>query len=69
MRLLIRHRFAIEPSEALAPNLANTTKELSKANDVVNPAAYKEILHLIKYVIDMKNLGLKIEPLENSKEP
>ena len=26
------------------PNLANATRELSKANDVANPAAYKELL-------------------------
>ena len=44
------------------------TRELSKANDGVNPAAYKELLHVIKYVIDMKNLRLKIEPTGNSNE-
>ena len=53
----------------LRPYLANVTRELSKANDAVNPAAYKELLRVIKYVIDMKNLGLKIEPTGNSNEP
>ena len=43
----------------LHPDLANMTRELSKANDGANPAAYKELLHEIKYVIDMKNLGLR----------
>ena len=42
------------------PNLANTTRELSKTNDGVNPAAYKGLLCIIKYVLDTKNLGLKI---------
>ena len=51
------------------PDLANATRELSKANDGVNPAAYKELLHLINYVLDMKDLGLKIEPMGNSNEP
>ena len=41
------------------PDLANTTRELLKANNCANPAAYKELLHVIKYVLDTKNLGLK----------
>ena len=45
------------------------TKELSKANDGVNPAAYKKLLCVIKYVIDKKNLGLEIEPKRNSNKP
>ena len=32
------------------PDLANATKELSKANDVANPAVYKELICVIKYV-------------------
>ena len=51
------------------PNHANATRELSKANDGANPAAYKELLHVIKYVIDTKKLGLKIKPMGNSDEP
>ena len=31
--------------------------------------AYKELLHVIKYVLDMKNLGLKIKPTGNSNTP
>ena len=46
----------------------NTTRELSKVNDSSNHAAYKELLLAIKYVVDMKNLGLKIEPMGNSNE-
>ena len=53
----------------LHPNLANSTRELSKANDGTNPAAHKELLYVIKYVLDRKNLGLKIESTGNSNEP
>ena len=51
------------------PDLANATRKLSKANDGANPVAYKELLHVIKYVLDTTNLGLKIEPTGNSNEP
>ena len=53
----------------LHPNLANSTRELSKANNGANPPAHKELLFGIKYVLDMKNLWLKIEPMGNSNEP
>ena len=49
----------------LCPNLANITRELSKANDGTNPAAYKELLLVIKYYL---NLGLKIKPTGNSNK-
>ena len=42
------------------PDLANATGESCKANGGTNPAAYKELLWVIKYVLDMKKLGLKI---------
>ena len=45
------------------------TRELLKANDGVNPAKFKERLCVIKYVMDMKNLGLQIEPTGNSNKP
>ena len=50
-------------------DLANATRELSKTNDGANPAAFKELLHVIKYVLDTKNLGLKIEHMGNFNEP
>ena len=53
----------------LRPDLANATRELSKANDGANPAAYKELLWVVKYVLNMEMLGLKIEPMGNSNEP
>ena len=48
------------------PEIAIATKELSKANNGANPAAFKELLHLIKYVLNMRNLGSKIEPTGNA---
>ena len=51
------------------PDLVNTTRELSKANDGANSGAYKELLHVIKCDLDMKNLGLKIEPIGTSNKP
>ena len=55
--------------EQSCPNLANMKMEQSKANNGANPAAYKELLCVIKYVLDTKNFGLKIKPMGNSNEP
>ena len=52
----------------LRPNLTNATRELLKVNDSANPTAYKELLCVIKYVMDIQNLGLEIKPTGNSKE-
>ena len=40
----------------LHPDLANMSRELSKTNDGANPVAYNELLYVIKYVLDTKNL-------------
>ena len=48
----------------LHPDLANVTREVSMANDGAKPAAYKEL-----HVLDMKNLGLNIEPTGKSNKP
>ena len=53
----------------LCPNIANKMRELSKANNGAKPMPYKELLHVIKYVLDTKNLVLKIELTENSNKP
>ena len=58
-------RYIVVPSQTLA----NITRELLKANNGANPATYKELLCVIKYVLDTKNLGFKIESTENSNEP
>ena len=35
----------------------------------MSPAAYKELLRVIQYVIETENLGLRLEPQGNSNEP
>ena len=35
----------------------------------MNPAAYREFLQVIRYVLKMKKLGLKFEPAGNAKKP
>ena len=47
------------------PDIVNATKELSKVYDGANPVAYKELLHVIRYIIDTKKCGLRIEPTGN----
>ena len=49
----------------LRPNLTNVSSKLSKVNDGANPVADKELLLVIRYVLDTKNLGLKFEPKGN----
>ena len=44
------------------PDIANAVRELSKVLDGATPAAFKEMLRIIKYVIDTKDLALKIKP-------
>ena len=50
-------------------DLASATRELSKANDGANLAAYKELLRVIRYVFNIKKLGLRIKPTGNSNKP
>jgi hypothetical protein len=44
------------------PDICNAVRELTKCLNGVTPAAYKEMLRLIKYVLDTKDRGLKVEP-------
>ena len=55
--------------KTLWPNLANIIMQLSKSNDGANPAMFKELLLVIKYILEKKNLGLKIEPTGYSNKP
>jgi len=50
------------------PDIANAVRELTKALDVPSPAAYKEMLWVIKYTIDTKDLALKIKPLDTERD-
>ena len=45
----------------LRPDIANIPRELSKANKGANPAAFKELLNVIKYGFDTRKLSLKLE--------
>ena len=44
------------------PDIANCVRELSKVLDGATPGSYKEMCRVIKYVLDTKELGLKIVP-------
>jgi hypothetical protein len=44
------------------PDLANPVRELSKGMDQATPAALKEMYRILKYLIQTKDLGLKISP-------
>ncbi len=44
------------------PDISNAVRELTKCMDGATPAAYKEMLRVIKFVLDTKQWGLKFEP-------
>ena len=44
------------------PDISNAVRELTKVLDGATPEAFKEMLRIIKYVLDTSTLGLKIEP-------
>jgi len=48
------------------PDLCNCVRELSKVLSSPNHAAYKEILRIIKYVLDTPLRGLKLSTLDSS---
>jgi hypothetical protein len=50
------------------PDIANVVRELSKVVDGATPAAMKELRRVIKFVLDTRTFGLKIEPKLESKE-
>ena len=50
------------------PDIANVARALSKANDGVSPEAFQELLQVIRYVLDTKNLGLRLEPTGNARK-
>jgi hypothetical protein len=50
------------------PDIANAVRELSKALDGTSPAGFKELLRVLKYVIDTKDLALKMEPMKPEKD-
>ena len=46
------------------PDIANAVRELSKALDCPSPAAYKEMLRVMKFVLDTRSLAIKVAPVE-----
>jgi hypothetical protein len=44
------------------PDLMSAVRELSKVLGKATPAAYKELLRCIKFVLDTKTKGLQVEP-------
>ena len=50
------------------PDIANAVRELSKVLDATTPTAFKEMKRIIKYVLDTKKLGLKIEQQIQNKD-
>lgn len=49
------------------PDIANPVRELSKVLDSSTKTSFKEMLRIIKYVLDTKDMGLKIEPTQLNK--
>jgi len=46
------------------PDISNVVRELSKCMDGATIGTYLELLRVIKFVLDTKNFGLKIRPME-----
>jgi hypothetical protein len=44
------------------PDIANPVRELSKCMDKATEAAYKEMLRVVKFVLDTRNFGLFLRP-------
>ena len=49
------------------PEIANAVRELAKVLDGASPAAYKEMLRVINYVLGTEGIGLKIKPTAPTK--
>jgi hypothetical protein len=45
------------------PDLANVVRELSKCMDGANLGTYKEMLRVVKFVLDRKYYCLKLNPI------
>ena len=48
------------------PDISNIVRELSKCMESATWGAYNELLRVIKFVIDTKTFGLKVEPKFNN---
>ena len=63
-RILLWSRYVTVPGKTL-----QTSKELSKANDGANLAAFKKLLYMNFCLLDTKNFGLKLEQNRNDIKP
>jgi hypothetical protein len=50
------------------PDLANAVRKLSQCIDRVNLAAYKEMLRVVKFVLDTNDFCLKLIPICENEE-
>jgi hypothetical protein len=50
------------------PDLENVVRELSKCMDGANLGAYKEMLRVVKFVLDAKDYCLKLNPIDENGE-
>ena len=51
------------------PDFANAIRELMNANDGTNSVAFQELLHVIRYLLDTKIMGEKVESTRNASKP
>jgi hypothetical protein len=49
------------------PDISNAVRELSKCLSGPNEAAYKEMMRVIKYVIDTPDVGLRLHPVKSDE--
>ena len=50
------------------PDISNVVRKLSKCMDGATPDAFKELKRVIKFVLDTKTYGLKIQPTELTQD-
>jgi Reverse transcriptase (RNA-dependent DNA polymerase) len=46
------------------PDISNTVRELSKCMDKASPAAFKEMVRVMKFLLGTNDYGLRIQPAE-----
>jgi hypothetical protein len=44
------------------PDISNAVRELTKCMDKASPEAFKEMLRVVKFVLDTRTMGLRLEP-------
>ena len=51
------------------PDIANAVRKCTKVLDGASTYAYREMLQIIKYVLDTKDYGLRIDPIYKKNKP